>query len=73
LAGWGDDPKLDELRQLMFDEGWQAVRATIGSGTNAVDTVVVKKGDESREFTSDHIAFHRFVEGLREDDPTLPS
>jgi hypothetical protein len=35
--------------------------------------VVVKKGDETRTVTSDHIAFHRFVEGLREDNPSLPS
>ena len=73
MAGWGDDPKLDELRRLIYEDGWRAVRATIGSGINAVDTVVVKKGDDTQEFTSDHIAFHRFVEGLREDDPNLPS
>jgi len=73
LAGWGDDPKLDELRQLIYEDGWQPVRAHIGSGVNATDTVIVQKGDETREFTSDHIAFHRFVEGLREDNPSLPS
>jgi hypothetical protein len=73
MAGWGDDPQLDELRTLIFDQGWQPVRATIGSGVAATDTVVVRNGDETREFTSDHIAFHRFVEGLREDNPNLPS
>ena len=73
MAGWGDDPQLDELRRLIYEDGWVAMRATIGSGVAAHDTVVVKLGDETKEFTSDHIAFHRFVEGLREDNPALPS
>jgi hypothetical protein len=73
MAGWGDDPELEELRRLMFEDGWEPVSATIGSGPQAVDTVVVRKGDETRSFTSEHIAFHRFVEGLREDNPSLPS
>jgi hypothetical protein len=73
VAGWGDDPELEELRRLIYEDGWEPVSATIGSGTEAVDTVVVRKGDESRSFTSEHIAFHRFVEGLREDNPSLPS
>ena len=33
----------------------------------AVDTVVVEKDGEQRTFSSDHIAFHRFVEGVKED------
>jgi hypothetical protein len=73
MAGWGDDPELEELRRLMFQEGWEPVSATIGSGPQAVDTVVVRKDDQARTFTSEHIAFHRFVEGLREDNPSLPS
>jgi hypothetical protein len=73
MAGWGDDPELEELRRLMFEEGWQPVSATIGFGSQAVDTVVVRKDDQTRTFTSEHIAFHRFVEGLREDHPSLPS
>ncbi len=73
MAGWGDDPLLDELRSLIYEQGWEPVRATIGSGTSAVDKVVVRKGDETREVSSDHIAFHRFVEGLREENPKLPS
>jgi hypothetical protein len=73
MAGWGDDPALEELRRLMFEDGWEPVSATIGSGPQAVDTVVVRKGDDTRSFTSEHIAFHRFVEGLREDNPALPS
>jgi hypothetical protein len=73
MAGWGDDPQLDALRGLIYDDGWEPVRATIGSGLGAVDTVVVRKGDDTQTFTSDHIAFHRFVEGLREDNPRLPA
>jgi len=29
--------------------------------------VTVEKDGEEREFSSDHIQFHRFVEGLKED------
>ena len=73
MAGWGDDPELTELRRLIYEDDWKPVKATIGFGPQAVDTVVVRKGDETRTVTSDHIAFHRFVEGLREDNPSLPS
>ena len=73
MAGWGDDPQLDELRRLVYEEGWEPVRASIGSGADAVDRVWVSKDGESREIASDHIAFHRFVEGLREDFPGMPS
>ncbi|MGH9042394.1 MAG: hypothetical protein ACRDZ3_19425 [Acidimicrobiia bacterium] len=73
MAGWGDDPELEELRRLIYEEGWEPVRATIGHGPQASDTVAVRKGDEEKTVTSDHIAFHRFVEGLREDQPHLPS
>ena len=31
------------------------------------DTVVIAKDGEEKTFSSDHIAFHRFVEGLKED------
>jgi hypothetical protein len=73
VAGWGDDPELEELRRLIYEDGWEPVRASIGHGAQASDSVVVKKGEETRTVTSDHIAFHRFVEGLREDNPSLPS
>ena len=73
MAGWGDDPELEELRRLMYEEGWEPVSASIGFGPQAHDTVVVRKDDETKTFTSEHIAFHRFVEGLREDNPSLPS
>jgi len=68
MAGWGDDPELERLRQLL-DEGWTV--AEITEDPNAPggpsDTVKLTKDGESRECTSDHLAFHRYVEGLRED------
>ena len=64
MAGWGDDPTLDELRRLIQDDGWRPVAV---SETRAADTVTVEKDGERRELTSDHIAFHRFMEGLREE------
>jgi hypothetical protein len=66
MAGWGDDPTLAELRTLVYEEGW--VPTTIEESTGG-DTVVVGKDGETRTFSSDHIAFHRFVEGLKEDFP----
>ena len=64
MAGWGDDPKLVELRALVYDDGWEPVKVV---ETREHDTVTVEKDGERREVTSDHIAFHRFVEGLKED------
>jgi hypothetical protein len=66
MAGWGDDPTLAELRTLVYDDGWRPVE--IHDSTDG-DTVVVERDGERRSFSSDHIAFHRFVEGLREDFP----
>jgi len=65
MAGWGDDPQLAELRTLVYEEGWKPVSVTEDAGS--VDTVVVQKDGEQRTFSSDHIAFHRFVEGVKED------
>ncbi len=65
MAGWGDDPKLAELRTLVYEEGWTPTSVSEDAG--AVDTVVVEKDGEQRSFSSDHIAFHRFVEGVKED------
>ena len=65
MAGWGDDPTLAELRTLIYEDGWTPVSVTEGAG--AVDTVVVEHEGEQRSFSSDHIAFHRFVEGVKED------
>ncbi|HVM41439.1 MAG TPA: hypothetical protein VM618_11750 [Acidimicrobiia bacterium] len=72
MAGWGDDPQLEELRTLI-DDGWSPVGVTIGSGSDAVDMVTVERDGERREVSSDHIAFHRYVEGLVEDHPELRS
>jgi hypothetical protein len=67
MAGWGDDPELERLRTLI-DEGWSVVE--ISEDPNAPggpsDTVKVSKDGETVELVSDHLAFHRYVEGLRE-------
>jgi hypothetical protein len=64
MAGWGDDPVLDELRALVYEQGWRPVEIT---EAHDGDTVVVEHDGERRTFASDHIAFHRFVDGLHED------
>jgi hypothetical protein len=68
MAGWGDDPELEKLRSLI-DDGWEVVE--IGEDPNApggpTDTVRLAKDGETEVCTSDHLAFHRYVEGLRED------
>ena len=64
MAGWGDDPMLGELRHLIYEEGWRPVKVTESA---AQDTVTVEKDGERHDLTSDHIAFHRFVEGLKEE------
>jgi hypothetical protein len=67
VAGWGDDPVLEELRALLAD-GWSPVAV---KETREADTVTLERGGERRELQSDHIAFHRFVEGIREDNPGI--
>ena len=64
MAGWGDDPKLEELRELIDDGGWRPVAVR---EAREADTVTVEKEGERREVTSDHIAFHRYVEGIKEE------
>jgi hypothetical protein len=68
MAGWGDDPELERLRELIAD-GWEVVE--ISEDPNAPggpsDTVVLTKDGQTERLTSDHLAFHRYVEGLRED------
>ena len=68
MAGWGDDPELEKLRQLI-DEGWTVVEITEDPNApgGPSDTVKLEKDGEKAECTSDHLAFHRYVEGLRED------
>ena len=66
MAGWGDDEQLQELRRLIYEEGWAPVSVTMGA-PGEPDTVVVERAAERRSFSSDHLAFHRFAEGLPED------
>ena len=67
MAGWGDDPELERLRELIAD-GWEV--AEISEDPNAPggpsDTVVLTKDGQTERLTSDHLAFHRYVEGLGE-------
>ena len=67
MAGWGDDPVMAELIEAIGD-GWEpsSLREE-REGSTSFDVVVVEKDGESREFKSDHLAFHRYVEGLMED------
>jgi hypothetical protein len=68
VAGWGDDPVMAELIAALGD-GWQPVRVheeRDDTGT-AFDIVTVEKEGEQKEYRSDHLAFHRYVEGLMED------
>jgi len=68
MAGWGDDPVMAEL-QLALADGWEpvGVRDERDATGTAFDVVTVSKDGQEREFRSDHLAFHRFVEGLMED------
>jgi hypothetical protein len=68
VAGWGDDPVMAEL-QAAIAEGWSpvAVRDERDATGTSFDVVTVEKENERREFRSDHLAFHRYVEGLMED------
>jgi hypothetical protein len=65
MAGWGDDPELDEVRSLVYEAGWVPISVT--ESTTDGDSVTVEKDGEQRTFRSDHIAFHRLVEGVKED------
>ena len=68
MAGWGDDPELEKLRSLV-DGGWEVVEITEDRDApgGPLDTVVLEKGGEREVCSSDHLAFHRYVEGLREE------
>jgi hypothetical protein len=68
VAGWGDDPVLKELIEAVGD-GWKPVKLTEerDSSGGASDVVTVEKKGEQREYRSDHLHFHRYVEGLMED------
>ena len=67
MAGWGDDPVMAELQQAI-EEGWQPVKVSEEENLGeSFDVVTVEKDGQTKEFRSDHLAFHRFVEGLMED------
>jgi len=57
-----------ELQQAITD-GWQPVdvKDERDSTGTSFDVVTVEKDGDRREFRSDHLAFHRYVEGLMED------
>ena len=68
MAGWGDDPVMADLIQAIED-GWTPVKVRDerdATGTS-FDVVTVAREGEEREFRSDHLAFHRYVEGIMED------
>jgi hypothetical protein len=68
MAGWGDDPELEKLRGLIED-GWTVVEITEDPSApgGPADTVKVEKDGQTETVTSDHLAFHRYVEFLREE------
>jgi hypothetical protein len=69
MAGWGDDPVLVDL-QAAINDGWAPtrIREERDAGGTSFDVVTVsKESDGDQEFRSDHLAFHRYVEGLMED------
>jgi hypothetical protein len=54
--------------QAAITDGWEpsGLREE-REGSTSFDVVTATKDGESREFRSDHLAFHRYVEGLMED------
>ena len=51
-----------------IDDGWKPTSLREErEGSTSFDVVVAEKDGEQREFRSDHLAFHRYVEGLMED------
>lgn len=67
MAGWGDDPELERLRALV-DDGWNVVEITEENAPGGpADKVKLEKDGATEEVTSDHLAFHRYVEYLREE------
>ena len=68
MAGWGDDPELERLRTLI-DEGWEVLDISEDASApgGPADTVTLGKEGATEQCTSDHLAFHRYVEYLREE------
>ena len=69
MAGWGDDPELERLRGLIGD-GWEVVEVSEDPDApgGPADSVVLEKDGERTTCSSDHLAFHRYVQGLGEED-----
>ena len=68
MAGWGDDPIMADL-QTAIEQGWTPVTVSDDRDPNGTsfDVVTVEKDGERKQYRSDHLAFHRYVEGLMED------
>ena len=68
MAGWGDDPELERLRNLV-ESGWEVVEITDDPNApgGPSDTVKLTKDGQTEEVTSDHLQFHHYVEWLREE------
>jgi hypothetical protein len=71
MAGWGDDPELDRLRSLI-DDGWEVTEIIEDAGApgGPTDTVKLTKDGDTEQCSSDHLAFHRYAEYLREERST---
>ena len=68
MAGCGDDPELERLRELV-DSGWEVtdISEDASAPGGPADIVTVTKDGDTVSVTSDHLAFHRYVEYLREE------
>lgn len=68
MAGWGDDPELERLRGLI-DDGWEVAEITEDpdAAGGPMDSVTLTKDGATETCTSDHLAFHRYVDGLRDE------
>jgi len=57
-----------ELQRALAEDWTPAeVKEERDSTGTSFDVVTVEKAGERKEFRSDHLAFHRYVEGLMED------
>ncbi len=65
MAGWGDDPELQRLRELIA-AGWEVAEVTEDPDApgGPSDTVTLTKGGDTAVCSSYHLAFHRYVQGL---------
>ena len=51
-----------------IEQGWEPTTLREErEGSTSFDVVIAEKDGRQREFRSDHLAFHRYVEGLIED------